>query len=258
MKWITRTCLIAVSALLGTTVLAVSSADVTSPKLMTRTVPVASSLLTNSYRYMGKLKRFAIDAVTTNEDIYTDKMVVTYTHHIHIDLNRPNELHIETHGDLKNRDYYINRGHFTVYDKDLNYYGTLEVPVKVDDALDFLFEKFDIKTSLANILYTDLYNRIPPKSKGYYFGVSDVDDIPCHHIGFLTATQEFQVWIEIGEHPLIRKFIVIDKTVDFRPRSGTILRWDLQPKFNKSTFIFEKPKGAIQINIEPASEEEAE
>ncbi len=256
MKWIKHTCIAAALVLSGSALSA--SSDVRTPRLMAQATPVPSGILMNSYRFMGKLKRFSIDAITTNEDMYSDKMLVTYTHYIHMDVMRPNQLHIEMDGDLKNRSYYINNGHFTVYDKDMNYYGTLEVPKKIDDALDYLFEKFDIKTSLANILYTDLDKRIPPKSKGYYFGISDVKDTPCHHIGFSTPTQEFQVWIAVGKYPVIRRFTVIDKTEIFRPRSSTVLKWDLKPYLKANDFIFEKPKGAVQIDIEPANEWEAQ
>ncbi len=256
MKQIKYICIVAAALVLNTMTVSASS-DMKVPKLMEQKAPVPSSILMNSYRYMGKLKRFSIDAITTNEDMYADKMLVTYTHHIHMDVMRPNLLHIKLNGDIKDRSYYINDGHFTVYDRHTNYYGTLDVPKKIDHALDHLFEKFNIKTSLANILYTDLDKRIPPKTKGYYFGISDVKDTPCHHIGFVTPTQEFQVWIATGEHPVIRRFTVIDKTEIFRPRSSTVLKWDLDPDLKPDSFVFEKPKGAVQINIEPAVKQEA-
>ena len=255
MKQIIQLCIAAVVLVLSTVTVSASS-DMKAPELMVQKTPEPSGILMNSYRYMGKLKRFSIDAITTNEDMYADKMLVTYTHHIHMDVMRPNLLHIELNGDIKNRSYYINDGHFTVYDKNTNYYGTLDVPKKIDHALDHLFEKFNIKTSLANILYTDLDKRIPPKTKGYYFGISDVKDTPCHHIGFVTPTQEFQVWIATGEQPVIRRFTVIDKTETVRPRSSTVLKWDLDPDFKPESFVFEKPKGAAKINIEPAVKQE--
>jgi len=232
----------------------VSAAGLKKPKMMENAVPVPSALLMNSYRYMGKLKHFSIDAVTTSDDTWLDDMVVTYTHHVHIDLMRPGQLRVITSGDLKEKEYYINNGHFTVYDALTNYYGELEVPKNIDKALDFLFEKYDIKTALANILYIDLDRRIPPVSKGYYFGMSDIDEVACHHIGFVTATQEYQVWIEADEKPLIRKFIIIDKTEPEMLRSGTRLRWEVDPELDDGIFYFHPPKGAIKIDIEPLQE----
>ena len=256
MYWIKP--LLAVSAAVLLLSANMSAAELKEPKLMASVTPVPSALLINAYRFMGKLKHFSIDAVTTSDDIWLDKMVVTYTHHVHMDLNRPGQLHISTSGDIKERDYYLNNGYFTVYDDLTRYYGMLEVPKNIDKALDYLFERYDVKTALANVLYSDLDRRIPPKDKGYYFGVSNVDDIPCHHIGFVGMAHEMQVWIEKGKYPLIRKFIIIDKTKSLMPRSGTVLRWRLDPKFDKSTFSFDKPSNAIEIDIKfPAKEEAA-
>jgi len=228
------------------------------PKLMESRVPVPSALLIHSYRYMGKLKQFSIDAVTTSDEAYWDKMVVTYTHHIHIDMQRPGKLHVWTSGDLKEKAYYLNSGKFTVYDALKNYYGTLEVPPTIDKALDYLFEIYGVQSPLANLLYSDLERRLAPKSKGFYFGKSEVDNVVCHHIGFVTPLQEFQLWIEAGKEPLIRKFIVIDKSKPYFPRSGTVIKWKLNPKFNEGLFIFEQPKGAVKLDIEPADAWEVE
>jgi hypothetical protein len=258
MKWTRRIAAATLGYLVLNTTLLSASARITEPKLMDRVTPVAAGLLLNAYRYIGGLKQFSIDAVTTSDDLYQDKMIMTHTHHIQIKLKRPNQLYIYKYGDLQEKKYYLNEGKFTVYDQVSNYYGSMEVPVSVDKALDYLFEKYDIKTSLANILYTDLDRRIPPKSKGYYFGISNVDDIACHHIGFASETQEYQVWIEQGKRPLIRKFIIIDKTEPSLPRSGTILRWKLHEKMNQRSFVFDAPKKAMEINITPIDEWEAE
>ncbi len=248
-KWIQT-----VVGILSIVTLSSASETLTSPKLMKGAVPVPSALLLQSYRYMGSLKHFTIDAVTTSDDTFLGKMIVTYTHHVHIDMDRPYRLHVSTTGDVKEKEYYLNNGHFTVYDALTHYYGELEVPHRIDKALDFLFEKYDVKTALANILYTDLARRIPPKEKGYYFGISYVDDIPCEHIGFVSPLHEYQVWIEQGKRPLIRKFIIIDKTRPELPRSGTILRWNLDVKMGDDLFIFDKPDEAVKIDITPERE----
>jgi hypothetical protein len=224
-----------------------ASANVVKPKLMEHAKPVPSALLMDAYRYLGKLRAFSIDAVTTNDDYFQGEMVATFTHWTHVDLLRPGKLHVEVHGDLKHRSYYLNYGHFTIYDENLDYYGKLELPKSIDAALDVLFERYDIKTVLANMLYSDLDKRIPPKEKGYYFGMSDVEGKSCHHIGFKSDMQEIQFWIEKGAHPLIRKFIVIDKTDPHFLRSGTLLHWTLKTTFTTNVFDFMPTKGAIEI-----------
>jgi len=217
--------------------------------------PLPSAIIMNAYRYLGTLQYFSVDAVTDNDDYLQKKIMVTFRHNIHIDLQRPNRLHIDVEGDLKSRSFYINNGDFTAYNKDLNYFGKLNIPKNLDAALDYLFERYNIKTALANILYSDLDKRISPKNKGFYFGISKVNDIECHHIGFSYDNQEIQLWIEKGEKPLIQKFTLIDKSEALYPRSTTTLKWIVNTKPNMKLFIFDVPYKAIQIDIQPNNEE---
>lgn len=215
--------------------------------------PVASIILLDSYRYMGALEKFSFDALTTNDDVFHDKMLKEYTHKVHADLQRPANLRINVSGDIKNRSSYLYNDKFTIFDHDLNFYGELKVPNRMDSALDYLFDAFNIKSPLANLLYTDLDKRLAPKNNGYYFGTVQVDGKSCHHIGFVNEKRELQVWIEKGKSPLIKKFSIIDKSSKFHLRSTTRIRWDLQTDLKEKDFHFNPPKGAVEISIEPVT-----
>ena len=211
--------------------------------------PVASVILMDAYRYLGTLDKFSFTALTNNDDVYQDKMLISYKHKIELNLQRPDKLRTHISGDLKNRSTYLMHDTFTMIDNGQNFYGQVEVPKTIDSALDYLFENFNIKSPLANLLYTDLDKRLAPKRKGYYFGTTEVDGEMCHHIGFSGEENDFQVWIEAGQTPLIRKFVIIDKSEKFMPRSTTILRWDIQAHFDEKHFLFTAPEGAEQISV---------
>lgn len=211
--------------------------------------PVASAILMDAYRYLGSLDKFSFDAVTSNDDVYRDIMLVSYHHKVEVSLQRPDKLRVHVVGDLKNRTTYLMNDTFTMIDNGQNFYGQVEVPKTIDSALDHLFENFNIKSPLANLLYTDLDKRLPPDSRGHYFGITQIDGKPSHHIGFTNDTQELQVWIEKGQTPLIKKFVIIDKSTVFTPRSATFIRWDLHPRFDENYFLFKAPDGAQKISV---------
>jgi len=212
--------------------------------------PVASAILIDAYRYLGSLDYFSFDAITTNDDIYRDVMLQEFTHKVHVDLQRPDKLQIHVTGDIKNRSTYILNNSFNIINHDLNFYGELKVPKTIDSALDHLFEKYEIKAPLANLLYTDLDKRVAPKGKGHYFGTTMVDGKICHYIGFVNDQRELQVWIEKGKTPLIRKFSIIDKSGKVDLRSTTLLRWNIKPYFKRKHFLFKAPKNAEKISVE--------
>ncbi len=213
------------------------------------TLPVASAILMDAYRYLGSLDSFSFNAVTSNDDVYRDTMLVSYQHKVEVSLQRPDKLRVHVFGDLKNRSTYLIEDTFTLIDNEHNFYGQVQVPKTIDSTLDHLFENFNIKTPLANLLYTDLDKRLPPKHKGYYFGSTLIDDKMCHHIGFTNENRELQVWIEKSQTPLIKKFVIIDKVEKLNPRSATLIRWDLHPRFDEKHFRFNAPEGAVKISV---------
>jgi len=213
--------------------------------------PVASAILIDAYRYLGSLDNFSFDAITTNDDMYHDIMLQEFTHKVHVDMQRPDKLKIHVSGDLKNRSIYMLSDSFTIIDHDLNFYGELQTPKTIDGALDHLFEKYEIKAPLANLLYTDLDKRVAPKEKGHYFGTTAVDGKICHYLGFMNEERELQVWIEKGKTPLIRKFSIIDKSGEVDLRSTTLLRWNIKPYFKRKLFLFKAPKNAEKISVLP-------
>ncbi len=211
---------------------------------------VANKILDRAYRYIGGLDKFAFEGITVNDDLIDNKMIVEVKHRVFVKVDRPGDLMVDIEGDTKNRRIYLHKGKFTIYNKEKNYYGVLKTPQTIDDTLDYIFDHYDIKTPLANILYSDIATRLKPQSKGYYFGISNVGKTVCDYIGFSNSKEEFQVWIARGKTPLILKFIIIDKTAKRELRSSTVLRWYKNAKSNSDQYVFNAPANAIKINIE--------
>ena len=217
---------------------------------------VANQILDRAYRYVGGLDKFAFEGITVNDDLVDNKMLVEVKHRIAVKVDRPGDMIIDIAGDTKNRRIYLHQGVFTMYDKENNYFAVLKTPKTIDKTLDFLFDRYDIKTPLANLLYSDVAKRLKPQTKGYYFGISNVGQTVCDYIGFSNKKEELQLWIARGKNPVIRKFIIIDKTGKREMRSTTILRWFKNSKSQSKQYIFKAPASAIMIDIIVPAEKE--
>ncbi len=217
---------------------------------------VANKILDRAYRYVGGLDKFAFDAVTVNDDMLDDKILVEVKHRVVVKADRPGDMMVDISGDTKNRRIYLHQGIFTMYDKENNYFAVLKTPKTIDDTLDFIFDRYDIKTPLANLLYSDVAERLKPQSKGYYFGIRNVGKTLCDYVGFANSKEELQLWIARGKNPVIRKFIIIDKTGKRELRSTTILRWYKNSKSRPDQYVFKAPHNALKANIEVPEEKE--
>jgi len=217
---------------------------------------IANKILDRAYRYVGGLDKFAFDAVTVNDDLIADKMLVEVKHRIVVKVDRPVDMIIDITGDTQNRRIFLHQGNFTMYDKENNYYAVLKTPKTIDDTLDYIFDRYDIKTPLANLLYSDVAERLKPQAKGYYFGISNVGKTLCDYIGFSNSKEELQLWIARGTNPVIRKFIIIDKTGKRELRSTTVLRWYKNSGSQSEQYVFKASANAVKIDIVVPEEKE--
>ena len=208
----------------------------------------AEKILERAYRYIASMRRLSFDAVLTNEDSYEGKMVVELKHHIEVWLQRPDHLRIDISGESRNRSYFLRNGLLTIFDHTRNLYAETKVPGSIDGALDFAYEHYAIETPLANILYSDLFRRLKPKVKGYYFGTSYAGGVLCDHIGFVDRKASFQIWVAKGEKPLIRRYVIVDKTTPMRLHSTVEIDWKSDREISEGLFTF--PTGQKRRKIE--------
>lgn len=205
------------------------------------------SIVTNAYAQIGSMEKYAFNAVIIDNDTVEGE-TVTYKQNVSVKIERPGKLRIDNNGDVKNRSTYINNGVFTMIDHNFAYYGELETPKTIDATLDFIFDKFGIRTPLSTLMYSDMNKRIKFKTNKY-FGTVDVAGVECDYVAFKNNTREIHVWVTTGENPLVKTYSIINGDT----RINTSLTWNTNPKFTDSDFIFKAPKGAEKISINSAN-----
>ncbi len=248
MGWILRT----IVAFMSVTLL--SEAGVQGARLMAG--DTARKILERAYAYLEAQPAFSLKAVTINEDSFDGKLTVEVRHRLRVDLERDGRILVEIDGDSKNRTYALDRGRFVAWDRPTNLYGELSVPKENDAALDFLYDRYGMATPLANLLYSDLSKRLMPKARGYYFGMRKLRGTWYHYLVFDNQVKELELWIQARGAPLIRRFVVIDKSTKLRLHSATDIDWISVGSVAGDPFAFHLPPDARRIPIEPSRAKE--
>jgi len=88
---------------------------------------------------------------------------------------------------------------------------------------------------------------------GILVGDSTVNGIPCDHLAFRQANVDWQLWVEKGDRPVPRKVVITTRYEVGDPQFQAVMTWNLQPKFDKSTFSFTPPKGVVEIPFADAA-----
>ena len=207
----------------------------------------AKDVVKKVYAQMGSMDKYSFDAAVSDHDV-VDGETVTYNQNVFVKVERPGSVRIDNDGDIKNRSTYMNNGLFSMIDHEFGYYGQLKTPKTIDGTLDFLFEKFGIRTPLSTLMYSDMGTRLKFKTSKY-FGTVEVAGVECDYVAFKNNNKEIHIWITTGDTPLVKTFSIINGD----ERINTTLTWNTDPKFSDSDFIFKAPKDATKISINSAN-----
>jgi hypothetical protein len=213
--------------------------------------PQAEKLLRRMSDYLASRQQFTLKAESTLEVVLTSGQKLQYDSPATLMVSRPNRLRAHRKGDLANQEFFYDGKTLTLYNPRENLYATTAAPPTVDETLDFAREKLDIIAPGAEILYKNAAERmLKETSSGFVVGQSVVGGVKCTHLAFRGAEVDWQIWIEDGNKPLPRKFILTSRKVAGEPQFTVLIRsWDLTPKLTDQMFTFVPPKGAKKIEF---------
>ena len=168
-------------------------------------------------------------------------------------VQRPDRLRVNAEGDLVDKQFYFDGKTITLYDKDHNVYGILEVPPDIESALEKANKEFGVRVALTDLASPNLWEFLNKHIKhSLYVGLSKVRGVPCHHLAFDGAVAHVQVWIEAGDKPLPRKVVMTAEKAPGSPEwMAYLYDWNLSPQLQDNLFVFTPPEGAQKIKFIP-------
>jgi hypothetical protein len=213
--------------------------------------PEADRLLRKMSDYLAGLKQFRVQTENSLEVILTSGQKILYDSPAECLIQRPNKLRAERKGDIVNQEFYYDGKTLTLYNPDQKYYATVEAPPTIEETLDFARVSLDVYAPRGDLLYKNAYEVLTEDVvSGFYVGESVIGGIKCHHLAFRGNEVDWQIWIEDGDKPLPKKFIITTKWMTGAPQfTASIKAWDLSPKFSEDTFTFVPSKDAQRIDF---------
>ncbi len=213
--------------------------------------PQAEKLLKRMSDYLAGRQQFTAKAESTLEAVLTSGQKIQFDSPAILVVSRPNKLHAHRKGDIANQEFFYDGKTLTLYNPRENLYATAAAPPTLDEMLDFAREKLDVIAPAAELLYKNAAEKmLKESSSGFVVGQSVVGGVKCTHLAFRGSEVDWQIWIEDGDKPLPRKFILTSKQVKGEPQFTVVIRsWDLAPKLTNAEFSFTPPKGAKKIEF---------
>ncbi len=215
--------------------------------------PEADGLLRKMSTYMASLAQFSVQTENTLEVVLRSGEKIQFDSPTNLSVRRPNKFRADRHGDIVNQEFYYDGKTLTLYMMDQNYYATVEAPPTIEEAIDFAREYLDVFAPAGDLIYRNSYDILMEDVfSGFYVGLSVVGGVKCHHLAFRGNEVDWQLWIEDGDKPLPRKFIITSKWMTGAPQFAVYVKnWNLSPKLTEEMFKFSPPKGAKKIDFFP-------
>jgi hypothetical protein len=210
--------------------------------------PEAVKALNSMGSYLRSLKAFQVLAETTQDDVLVNGQLVQFGNHVDLLVRVPDRMRIEILNLQQQRLLLYDGKTFTLWGERANYYATVPAPPTLGALAVKLHDQLGIEMPLD-----DLFLWGTPQARGgavtsaLDIGAAEVGGVTCEHYAFRQNGLDWQIWIQLGEYPLPRKYVLTTLTDEARPQYSVVLSWNLAPSFNDAAFEFDPPKGAQRI-----------
>lgn len=213
------------------------------------TDPRAAEVLRAMAEHLQRARAFTFTTRIAYESAGTPKL--QYGAVQSASVRRPDRVRVEYRGDLHDRLGWFDGRHLTYLDPGANLYAQMAAGPTLDAALDRLFDEGGFAFPLSSFFYSDVYESLTSgTTESAYLGLHSVDGVQCHHLYFGREAAGLQIWIDAGEQPLPRRFVITYQQLEQAPQLGaTFLHWDLTTPLADTHFRPDLPQDAVRIEL---------
>ncbi len=215
--------------------------------------PSADKIFRAACDYLAKSPRFSCSVEVWDDIVLRGtghKVQLTRT--VDAKVRRPDRLWAQMNARGAKSFYYDGKT-VSVYNHNEKLWGQVPAPATLDRALDAASEEYGMEMPLQDFLVSDPYSSATELVRiGRDLGMEVTLGTPCHHLAFAQDNIDWQIWIEDGAKPLIRKFIITYKNEEGSPQMTALFsKWDMDTPIPDSAFTFTVPPGAGKVDIVP-------
>jgi hypothetical protein len=135
--------------------------------------------------FLKSQQQFTYKAEVADDQVYAGGKKLQYEIDMETFVRRPDRLRVNAEGDLVNKQFFFDGKTITLYDKNDNVYGVLEVPPDIESALAKASKDFGVRVALTDLASPNLWGLINKRIKhSLYVGQSRIRGVLCQHLSF--------------------------------------------------------------------------
>jgi hypothetical protein len=139
----------------------------------------------------------------------------------------------------------------TIHDRDGNRFAQVTAAGALDEVVDRLRAETSLELPGADLLLSKPYEGLMAGVlEAKHIGQGVVEGVECEHLAFRNLDTDWQIWVEVGERPVPRKYVITSKAVGAAPQYTLRLReWKAGFSPAPDAFTFKPPEGSSGVSI---------
>jgi hypothetical protein len=214
--------------------------------------PEAVAVLKKATTYLSGLKTLSVKGHGTLEVVLTTGQKLQFDHDLTLALQRPDKLRAVRKGEVADQVFVYDGKTLSLYSPEQKFYATKEAPPTLEGMLDFARDRLDIVAPAADFLYAKAFDLLmEDMTAGFVVSRNSwFDGRSCTHAAFRKPGVDVQLWVDNGEKPLVRKYVLTTTDMAASPQYILVLSdWETNPKLDENVFQFVPPKDATRIDF---------
>jgi hypothetical protein len=213
--------------------------------------PQPEKILAQACDLLKSAQQFSFKAEVTDDRVYSRGKKLQFAFDLEAFVQRPDKLRINGQGDIESKQFIYDGKTITLYDRGKNAYAVMPAPATIDAALDLAHKEYGLTVALADLAHSNSGAVMAKGQKhALYVGEGLVRGVTCHHLAFDRDDIQWQIWIEAGDKPLIRKIVINQKKLPAEPQwTAYLTDWNLAPQLSDSLFVFTPPEKAVKAKF---------
>jgi hypothetical protein len=166
-----------------------------------------------------------------------------------VNMSRPNKFRISRTGGYADVELISDGSNVTVYDRGGNRFAQVPAAGSFDEVVAMLRTEAPVELPGADLLSSKSYDELMAGVlEAKHIGRGVVEGVECEHLAFRNLDTDWQIWVEVGEKPVPRKYVITSKAVGAAPQYTLRLRdWKTGVSPAADAFAFKPPEGSSGV-----------
>ena len=215
----------------------------------------AKQILKKMSDYLAAETSFSATFDSDIEVITTELEKIQFTSSGSMQVSRPGKIHARRTGGYNDVELFLDGKTLTVVNKDQNAYAQASAPDSIDKTVDLLRNDFSAEVPGADLILSNVYDALSEDVlEAKHVGDGVINGVECDHLAFRNEDTDWQLWVQKGDKPIPRKYVITSKAVAGAPEYTLIIKDWNEGGVPGDAFAFSPPADAKKVDFKELKE----